>query len=116
MGKRREFMHACMVDRLLYLSFFSLQRSRTLPASVFPNAFNPNLFKVRVNRLLLNKLTLSSTFTSSLKIPQIKKYCTEGKFPRYCLDCLVSLVVLSATATLEVLASIGQAKFYWIFL
>ena len=31
----------------------------SLPASVFPNAFNPNLFKVRVNRLLLGKLTPS---------------------------------------------------------
>ena len=31
----------------------------SLPASVFPNAFNPNLFKVRVNRLLLGKFTPS---------------------------------------------------------
>ena len=31
----------------------------SLPASVFPKAYNPNLFKVRVNRLLLGKLVPS---------------------------------------------------------
>ena len=35
----------------------------SLPASVFPNAYNPNLFKVRVNRLLLGKLAPSSTLS-----------------------------------------------------